>query len=138
MSILCEKMKKTILFLLLVLVFAAGFYLGASEPAITGAAVAKPVFSEKTVYLDNVDKIVNQTAEILYNVNDYTKLAAEQKIADSLYKEMLIKDLGKIQNLKNQVYSLEAPEEFKNHNEKLKKEYNYYELTIKQMLNNIN
>ncbi len=130
-------MKKTILFLLLVLVFAAGFYIGTSEPAITGAAVAKPVFSEKTIYLDNVDKIVNQTAEILYNVNNYTQLAAEKKIDNSLYKEMLIKDLGKIQNLKTQVYSLNAPEEFKNHNEGLKKEYDYYELTIKQMLNNI-
>ncbi len=130
-------MKKTILFLLLVLVFAAGFYIGTSEPTVTGAAVAKPVFSEKTIYLDNVDKIVNQTAEILYNVNDYTNLAAEKKIDNSLYKEILSEDLGKIQNLKTQVYSLNAPEEFKNHNEGLKKEYDYYELTIKQMLNNI-
>ena len=51
---------------------------------------------------------------------------------------MLIKDLAKIQNLKSQVYSITPPEEFKNHNEGLKKEYDYYELTIKQMLNNIN
>ena len=130
-------MKKTQLFLLLILVFALGFYIGTSEPAVTGAAVAKPTYSEKTIYLDNVDKIVNQTAEILYNVNDYTKLATEKKIANSLYKEMLIKDLAKIQNLKSQVYSITPPEEFKNHNEGLKKEYDYYELTIKQMLNNI-
>ena len=130
--------KKIISFLLLlVLVFATGFYIGTSEPTITGAAVAKPGFSEKTIYLDNVDKIVNQTAEILYNVNDYTKLAAEEKIDNSLYKEMLIKDLGKIQNLKSQVYSITPPEEFKNHNEGLKKEFDYYELTIKQMLDNI-
>ena len=107
------------------MVFLISFYLVVSEPAITGAAVAKPGFSEKTIYLDQVDKIVNQTSDLLYNVNDYTKLAAEKKIDNSLYREMLIKDLGKIQNLKKQVYSLKAPDEFKNHNERLKKEFDY-------------
>ena len=141
MSILCEKMKKTIFILLLIaLVFVIGFYIGTSEPTITGAAVAQPglseTASEKVVYLEAVNETLTETKQILENVNSYTQLAMDSNITTSYYNELLKQNLERIKELRAQVYSMQVPESYSKHHESLKKEFDYYQAILEKMADN--
>lgn len=135
MNYLSHKMKKSILVPLIVIVLLISLYVFVSEPSVTGAAVG--VANEKIIYLDNVKNIVERAEVILTDANKSTELKLSFEITKNEYKENIENNLEEIQKLKSQLNSLNVPSSYKNHHESLKKEMDYYEFILRQMLNNI-